>query len=153
MKGRPKIPTQLKKLKGTEDKRWMLENEVKFDLVMGDNSDKIKLKGDALKIFSEVCEQLRKTGIMAEVDSELVSAYAQKLATYKQAIKMLEAEGEVITGEKGTRINPWFDVSERSLKQAIAIGVLFGITPSARARIPAQAAPASKLELLKKKIS
>jgi P27 family predicted phage terminase small subunit len=90
---------------------------------------------------------------MAEVDSELVSAYAQKLATYKQAIKMLEAEGEVITGEKGTRINPWFDVSERSLKQAIAIGVLFGITPSARARIPAQAAPASKLELLKKKIS
>jgi len=50
-------------------------------------------------------------------------------------------------------INPWQTIRNQALKSATNIGQLFGITPSARARIPQQQQPASKLEILKKKIS
>lgn len=153
MRGRPKKPTELKKLQGTEDKRWMFDNEVEFELATENNQTDLELSKSALKIFHQVCEQLRKTGIMAEVDTDLVAAYAQKMSTYKRAVQILNRQTEVIVSEKGERINPWFDVAERSLKQATQIGQLFGITPSARSRIPAAAAPKSKLEILKKKIS
>lgn len=153
MRGRPRKPTEIKKIQGTEDKRWLIENEVEFELASDQNETDLKLTADETKIFQQVCEQLRKTGIMAEVDTDLVAAYAQKLGTYKRAVLVLKKQGEVISSEKGERINPWYDVAERSLKQATQIGQLFGITPSARSRIPASAAPKSKLEILKKKIS
>jgi phage terminase small subunit len=80
----------------------------------------------------------------------LIEGYAKALERYFQADAQLRVTSMVTMEGK---ISPWYDIAERSLKQATQIGQLFGITPSARARIPQQQQPASKLEILKKKIS
>ena len=145
MRGRPKKPNEIKKLQGTEDKRWLHE-EVKFEIA------KIPLEfgKDWESIKDLTFNQLRDIGIVAKVDMGLIEGYAKALERYFQADAQLRATSMVT--EEG-KISPWYDIAERSLKQATQIGQLFGITPSARARIPQQQQPASKLEILKKKIS
>ena len=145
---RPRKPTELKKLQGTYQKCRDI-NEIKFTIL----ENEIEIQKDWQKILQITCEQLRKIGILAEVDLNLVEAYAKAMSRYYEAQAQVEAMGMVIDGQAGLKVNPWFDVMEKSLKTACNVGGMFGITPSARARIPAQAAPASKLELLKKKIS
>jgi phage terminase small subunit len=65
---------------------------------------------------------------------------------------MTEKEGVVIVNRFGERVvSPWYDVRSKALKQATQMGQLFGITPSARAKIETgNVKPASKLELLRK---
>ncbi len=143
MRGRPKKPNEIKKIQGTEDKRWMHE-EVKFEVA------KIPLEfgKDWESIKDLTFNQLRDIGIVANVDMGLIEGYAKSLERYFQADAQLRATSMVT--EEG-KISPWYDIAERSLKQATQIGQLFGITPSARARIPQQTKPESKLEILKKK--
>jgi phage terminase small subunit len=71
---------------------------------------------------------------------------------YKKACEINNQEGEVVINRFGERVvSPWYDVRSKALKQATQMGQLFGITPSARAKIETgNVKPVSKLELLKK---
>lgn len=152
MRGRPKKPTEIKKLQGTEDKRWLVENEMKV-LPM----DEIPLapKGfsaSAAKIWDSVCRELKRNGLLASCDLELLRGYCILLHQFGEANKMVDKEGLVTISRHGEQVvNPWYRVQCESLKQATQIGQLFGITPSARSRINvASTKPQSKLDLLKK---
>ena len=148
MRGRPKKPNEIKKIQGTEDKRWMHE-EVKFEVA----KKPLDFERDYKSIMALTVKQLSEIGIVSNVDMGLVEGYAKALERYFHADEMMRTKGMVQDGPNGLKPSVWFDIAERSLKQATQIGQLFGITPSARARIPQQQQPESKLEFLKKKIS
>jgi len=93
--------------------------------------------------------------LLAGADLGLVAGYCNELGLYKAACAMTEKEGVVIVNRFGDQVvNPWYGVRSGALKQATQMGQLFGITPSARAKIETgNVKPASKLELLKKQKS
>ena len=148
MAGRPRKPDAVKKLQGTYQK-CRDTNPVEFKIATND----LAFGRDWESIMRTTVDQLREVGIVSDVDLGLVEGYAKALERYIQADEQLRVEGMVVIGVAGLKPSVWFEIAERSLKQATQIGQLFGITPSARARIPQQGKPESKLELLKKKIS
>ena len=152
MRGRPKLPTEIKKLQGTEDKRWLVENEMSFELNTEIPVTPEYVRKESVEIFEKVCRELKSIGMLVAVDTEMIASYAEAMATYQNACRELKKSGDVIEGEKGNpMINPFFNVRERSLKQAKEIGLLFGITPSARAKISnPTASKESKLDKFKK---
>lgn len=152
MRGRPKLPTEIKKLQGTEDKRWLIENEMKV-VPMDVLPEAPKTFNDAtIKIWDDVCRELKRNGLLASCDLELLRGYCILLNQFEQAHAMTKTEGLVVVSRLGEQvINPWYKIQCDSLKQATQIGQLFGITPSARSKISTAATkPVSKLDSLKK---
>ena len=152
MRGRPKLPTELKKLQGTEDKRWLVENEMKV-LPMDELPEAPKTFNAAtVKIWDGVCRELKRNGLLASCDLELLRGYCILLNQFEEAYAMTKKEGLVTVSRHGEQVvNPWYRVQCDSLKQATQLGQLFGITPSARSRISAAVVkPVSKLDSLKK---
>jgi P27 family predicted phage terminase small subunit len=153
MRGRKTIPTAIKELKGTLEKSRVLENEMKVSVINEIPEPSEDLNEEGRKIWENVCYELKRNGILSTVDLDLVESYCQEMAMYKHATRQLKNKGAVYKSQSGyPMINPWQTIRNQALKSATNIGQLFGITPSARARIPQQQQPASKLEILKKKI-
>jgi P27 family predicted phage terminase small subunit len=152
MRGRPKKPTEIKKLEGNNDKRWLVENEMKV-LPMDELPEAPKTFNAAtVKIWDTVCRELKRNGLLASCDLELLHGYCILLNQFVDANNMVKKEGLVTVSRHGEQVvNPWYRVQCESLKQATQIGQLFGVTPSARSRINvATTKPQSKLDTLKK---
>jgi P27 family predicted phage terminase small subunit len=104
------------------------------------------------KIWNGVCIELKRNGLLASCDLELLRGYCILLNQFEDAYSMTKKEGLVTVSRHGEQVvNPWYRVQCDSLKQATQLGQLFGITPSARSRISAAVVkPVSKLDSLKK---
>lgn len=152
MRGRPKLPTEIKKIQGTEDKRWLVENEMKVLPLDEIPPAPAGFTGELQTIWGTVCRELQRNGLLASCDLELLHGYCQQLHNYYLACAKLKKEGLVVCNRLGEQVvSPWFSVQSQALKQATQIGQLFGITPSARSRITSNVQkPQSKLDLLKK---
>jgi len=153
MKGRPRVPTEVKKLKGTAQKCRILENEMALTASTEEPTPEIDFKTPrAKKIFDEMCFELKKINMLVGVDLGIIAMYSEAVANYYVAVEKCEEQGMVIETQQGPKVNPWFTTKQNCVKQAMQLGQLIGVTPSARARIPNNnQKPISKLELLKKK--
>lgn len=153
MRGRKPIPTAIKETKGTLRKHRVLENEVTVQLVSNIPEPPDDLSAEAKKTWRNVCDELKSNGLLATVDLELVQAYCNEMSMYREAVRQIKKTNPLVKSPSGyPMINPWQTIRKQSLKSAMDLGQLFGLTPSARARIPnTNAKPVTKLELLKKK--
>ena len=152
MKGRPRIPTEIKILKGTLSPSRELLAPMLVELSEGVPQPPAHLNALGFEYWEVTCRELKNNNLLTGVDLGLVAGYCNELGLYKKACGMTEAEGEVIVNRFGDKaVSPWYDVRSRALKQATQMGQLFGVTPSARGKIETgKSAPVSKLELLQK---
>jgi P27 family predicted phage terminase small subunit len=152
MRGRKPIPTEIKELKGTLEKSRMLKNEMSVELSNTIPDAPEDLNEEAKQIWVKICEELKRNRILAVVDLDLVESYCHEMALYKHATRMIKQKGGVFKSPSGyPMINPWLTIKRQALKSATDLGVLFGLTPSARSRIPNNNPQTNnKLELLKK---
>jgi P27 family predicted phage terminase small subunit len=152
MKGRPRKPTDLKKIEGTFRADRNLEQPMLVELSVGVPQPPVHLNPLGFEYWDITCKELLNNNLLAGADLGLVAGYCNELGLYKSACEMTEKEGVVIVNRFGDQcVNPWYSVRSAALKQATQMGQLFGITPSARAKIETgNVKPASKLELLKK---
>jgi P27 family predicted phage terminase small subunit len=152
MKGRPRKPVELKKLEGTYQPCRNLEQPMIVELSVGVPQPPVHLNPLGFEYWDITCKELLNNNLLAGADLGLVAGYCNELGLYKSACEMTEKEGVVIVNRFGDQcVNPWYSVRSAALKQATQMGQLFGITPSARARIETgNVKPASKLELLRK---
>ena len=152
MKGRPRIPTEIKILKGTLSPSRELLAPMLVELSEGVPQPPAHLNASGFEYWEVTCRELKNNHLLTGVDLGLVAGYCNELGLYKKACGMTEAEGEVIVNRFGDKtVSPWYDVRSRALKHATHRGQLFGVTPSARGKIETgKSAPASKLELLQK---
>jgi P27 family predicted phage terminase small subunit len=152
MKGRPRIPTEIKILKGTLSPSRELAAPMLVELSEGVPQPPAHLTPLGFEYWDVTCRELKNNHLLTGVDLGLVAGYCNELGLYKKACGMTEAEGEVIVNRFGDKaVSPWYDVRSRALKQATQMGQLFGVTPSARGKIETgKSAPVSKLELLQK---
>jgi P27 family predicted phage terminase small subunit len=152
MKGRPRIPTEIKILKGTVERSRELLAPMVVELSEGVPQPPAHLNALGFEYWDVTCRELKNNHLLTGVDLGLVAGYCNELGLYKKACVITEQEGEVVLNRFGDKvISPWYDVRSRALKQATQMGQLFGVTPSARGKIETgKSAPASKLELLQK---
>ena len=152
MKGRPRIPTEIKVMKGTLSPSRELAAPMIVELSEGVPQPPAHLNALGFEYWDITCKELLNNNLLAGADLGLVAGYCNELGLYKSACEMTEKEGVVIVNRFGDQcVNPWYSVRSAALKQATQMGQLFGITPSARARIETgNVKPASKLELLRK---
>ena len=152
MKGRPRIPTEIKILKGTVERSRELLAPMVVELSEGVPQPPAHLNALGFEYWDVTCRELKNNHLLTGVDLGLVAGYCNELGLYKKACEITNIEGEVIVNRFGDKvISPWYDVRSRALKQATQMGQLFGVTPSARGKIETgKSAPVSKLELLQK---
>lgn len=138
MRGRKPIPTAIKENKGTVRKSRVLQNEVTVQLVSSIPEPPDDLSAEAKKTWRNVCDELKANGLLATVDLELVQAYCNEMSMYREAVRQIKKTNPLVKSPSGyPMINPWQTIRKQSLKSAMDLGQLFGLTPSARTRIPA----------------
>ena len=140
MKGRKKLPDNIKALRGTDQPcRTSDKPAVQTSSVI--SLPKVGLKGTAKKIFVVVATELIHNNLLDVYGVDMVVAYAREMALYHDMMTEVEREGitiEVVT-KNGvvTQINPKRKVAEGALASAKSLATEFGMTPSSRSRVSA----------------
>lgn len=150
MTGRKKIPTEIKKARGTLRKCRELENPMQVKKVDGLPVAPKWLSKIGREQFGIVVNQLHSLGMLYEVDIKLIEAYCNSMALHIECEQTLRKTGRIQvyrdseSGEiKHSQIVPLQTISKQSLEAAIKIASHFGLTPSSRTRISSP----SKLEI------
>ena len=140
MKGRKKLPDNIKALRGT-DQPCRMSDKPAVQTAMVVKLPKVGLKGTAKKIFAVVATELMHNNLLDVYGVDMVVAYAREMALYHDMMTEVEREGvtiEVVT-KNGvvTQINPKRKVAEGALASAKSLATEFGMTPSSRSRVSA----------------
>lgn len=140
MKGRKKIPDEVKSLRGT-DQPCRVAGQAPASGTTVVALPKTGLKGTAKKVFAVVATELINKNLLDVVGVDLVVAYCREMGLYHDMMRDIEREGvtvDVIT-KNGvvTQINPKRKVAEGALSAAKALAAEFGMTPSSRSRVAA----------------
>ena len=140
MKGRKKLPDNIKALRGTDQPCRMSEKPA-VQTAMVVKLPKVGLKGTAKKIFAVVATELMHNNLLDVYGVDMIVAYAREMALYHDMMTEVEREGvtiEVVT-KNGvvTQINPKRKVAEGALASAKSLATEFGMTPSSRSRVSA----------------
>lgn len=144
MTGRPKIPTEIKKARGTLRKSRELDNPMTVKKI--DIPDAPKwLSKIGKEQFKLVATQLHSIDMLCEVDVQLIVAYSNSMALHIECEQALRKNGRVMVyrnddGEpKHSQIVPLQAVSKQALEMCLKLASQFGLTPSARSKISAPA--------------
>ena len=140
MKGRKKIPDEVKSLRGT-DQPCRVAGQAPASGTTVVALPKTGLKGTAKKVFAVVATELINKNLLDVVGVDLVVAYCREMGLYHDMMRDIEREGvtvDVIT-KNGvvTQINPKRKVAEGALSAAKNLAAEFGMTPSSRSRVAA----------------
>lgn len=136
--GRKAKPTALKELEGNPGKRALNQKEPKPKVAIPECP--AQLKGDARVEWKRITKQLFPLGVISELDRAALTSYCIAWGTLLKAIKMIEKEHEVIISENGGAYqNPWVSIRNKAMEQILKHSSEFGMTPSSRARIKADA--------------
>jgi P27 family predicted phage terminase small subunit len=134
-KGRKKLPTNLKVIKGTIRKVRENEKEPQF-LILNELPEPPEYFSDyARKIYLETGLQLITNGILTKIDFEIFLAYITELARYKDSQMQLHKLGHILKIDNKPVVNPYLRVSEKSILILLRIACEFGLTPAARSKV------------------
>ena len=137
MKGRKPIPTEIKKQKGTFRKSRGVD-EIKPELSLYPKPPEY-LTEHGLEVWSLTVPFLTGLKILTQVDEQLLGAYCNEMGRYNEIAAKIKVNGILTKAPKNDYImaHPLYARMKKSWKSATEIGVLFGITPSARTRVQA----------------
>jgi P27 family predicted phage terminase small subunit len=139
-------PTHLKVITGNPGHYPLNENEPKPKLVIP--SPPAELSEDARIEWEYVAARLHVIGCLSEIDRGALAAYCQAYGRWQQAERALAemAKKDQLTGglliktTNGNAIqNPLVGTANKALSDMVRYAAEFGMTPSARSRIQAQA--------------
>uniref|UniRef100_UPI004056E55D phage terminase small subunit P27 family n=1 Tax=Alistipes sp. TaxID=1872444 RepID=UPI004056E55D len=140
MKGRKKLPDNIKALRGTDQPCRMTDKPAVHGATVI-KLPKVGLKGTAKKVFAVVATELMHNNLLDVYGVDMVVAYAREMALYHDMMSDIEKEGVTIEVETKngtvTQINPKRKVAEGALAAAKSLAVEFGMTPSSRSRVSA----------------
>lgn len=137
--GRPMLPSNLKILKGTDQKCRMNENEPKPEIEAPDAPE--FLNAVALAEWNRLVPELVKLGILAKIDSTTLAAYCATFARWVEAEGMLMSEGSVIETSNGNIIqSPWVGIANTALGHMRKFLTEFGMSPASRSKVIATGA-------------
>ena len=140
--GRPRIPTALKLIRGTQRADRMNPNEPKPAVDIPPAP--AHLSDEARAEWERITPELAALGLLSRIDRASLAAYCEFWADFVQACAMCATkEGQdrkVIKAATGTLIeNPYYTIKKRSAELMHKFATEFGLTPASRTRINAVA--------------
>jgi P27 family predicted phage terminase small subunit len=142
-KGRKKLPTQLKKIRGTLDKSRAVKNEMQVSSLSELPSAPEWLRETAQIEWCNVTNELLNLQMLHKIDLILLAAYCNAISLHIELEQLLMEKGRVnhYYNEDGSlrhsQSKPEVKISNDSLANALKIAVQFGFTPSSRGSISA----------------
>jgi P27 family predicted phage terminase small subunit len=146
VRGRRPKPTALKLIEGNRGKRPFNQNEPQVPTPMPTAPPHLTV--DALEEWDRVAVWLHRIGLLSEVDRAALAAYAQAYGRWVQAERAIAkmAERDQLTGglmiktTNGNAIqNPVVGIANKAAADMMRYATEFGMTPSSRTRINAEA--------------
>lgn len=143
MRGRKPTPTALKLIAGNPGKRPLRLDEFKpyAEIPRAPKH----LKGEALKEWKRVTVELHRYGMISQADRGALAMLCTCWGRYVQAEEMIEKAAAQAPGSYGMFVktpnnfavqSPWLAVSNKAMEQYKVFCAEFGLTPSARSRMP-----------------
>ena len=136
--GRKPKPTAIKKLEGNPGKRRLNEQEP----IPDKKAPKCPmwLEPEAKKEWRRTAKRLEVLGILTEVDMAAFAGYCQAFARWKEAEEFISKHGTIVKTPSGYwQQVPQVPIAQTYLKIMHKFCEQFGLTPSARSRIIADA--------------
>jgi len=135
-----RLPTELKKQRGTLRKDRLNENEPKLPSVIPPIPT--WLSEDGQKAFSELSNLLHDMSVLTQADELALTLLCDAYSEYKKAkevVNELGATMEVTSREGNTKsvIRPEVQIANQSFVRVFQLLKEFGLTPSSRAKVNA----------------
>jgi len=156
MRGRPKLTAEEKTKRGTIKKsreKQIASVELEPTFLVSDLEPPKKLGTHATLVWRKTIPELKKNGLLAVIDVDLLVAYCCEMGRYNYSVQVMEKRPPVYKSKTGhEQVDPWFTVAQKSIDMALKIGQNFGITPAARSKVGGAASkPKSVSDMLKGK--
>ena len=138
--GRKPLPTHLKLVKGTARPHRLNSAEPRPEVLAPEPPEYLDARAKAH--FVALSALLARQGIMTELDAAALARYCVVWGRWLDAEQEVQSRGAVVKTVAGNVIqNPFLPVANRCLAQLAQIESEFGMTPSSRSRIRAEAGP------------
>lgn len=140
-RGRKRIPTKIKKLKGTLQKCRTQENEMQVAVLEKMPHAPLWLSEIGKQEWDNVCFELYNKQMLHKIDLPLIAAYCNAMALHIETEIMLREKGriQVYKNTDGTikhaQSVPHQKIANDALERALKIAAQFGLTPSSRSAI------------------
>lgn len=143
-RGAPKKPPHLKLVSGT-DRADRIDPEL-IELTDGaDPAAPDYLGADEKTTWADTVELLRPMGLLSGVDVSLMVAYCISVSTVKTATGTIAAEGLYSATQAGIpATHPAVIIRRQAMADMVSYAIQMGMTPAARLRLNATAAPKKK---------
>jgi P27 family predicted phage terminase small subunit len=137
MRGRKKLPTNVKILRGTFRPHRASPSEPR-PLVQVPRPPRLILEDEeARKEWKRMSRELKALGLVTLIDRAALSAYCVLWSRWIDAEAKVREKGSVVRGSEGPVMNPYLRVASRALDGLKAMLLEFGMTPSSRTRVAA----------------
>lgn len=140
-RGRKRLPTKEKELRGTLKAERVVPNEMTAQVVKSLPDPPEWLTEIGKEEFVKVTSELFNKQMLHQIDIKLIEAYCNAMALHIETEMMLREKGriQVYRNEDGsikhTQSVPYQAISDKALDKALKIAAQFGLTPSARSTI------------------
>ena len=140
MKGRKKIPTKVKELKGTLEKSRLVGNEMETTQVVSMPNAPTFLNEYGQDEWHLVTNELANIKMLHLTDLSILAMYCNEIGTYRAIANELKGNYTEQTIDKdgrlrSSKIAPKYKVMQNAFQNAVKIATQFGFTPSSRASL------------------
>ena len=136
MSGPPKLPTALKKARGTLQPCRTPKSEP--TPVPGVPDPPASMDGEARAEWDRIAPELAKLGVLSRIDRTMLTLYCEAWADYLDASEKVKTTGKVLKTEAGNfQENPYFSIKKRCAELCHKFAVEFGMSAASRTRIAA----------------
>jgi P27 family predicted phage terminase small subunit len=134
--GRPSVPANIKKLRGT-DRKDREKEIIVFTAITEVPKPAAWLYAKAKKNFVNICEMLIEKGLLTNANAGHVVIMAQEFARYEMAIRELKKKGEVLISKKNgyQQPSPWVAIANQCQKNYRDYAALFGLDPISATKV------------------
>jgi P27 family predicted phage terminase small subunit len=139
--GRPRTPSKMKVLRGTDRADRMLANEMDPKTAVLLPSPPAYLDSVAKKVWEKTTRALKELDMLVEVDYELLAAYCFNYAIIEKCSKEISKPGGMHikyknkAGATNLTAHPNIKIYNDALGNLNRLAAQFGFTPSSRTRI------------------
>lgn len=139
MPGPPPKPGAIRRLEGNPGKRPIPEEPRIGSMVVEVHEfpAPATLPDKVADVWDEVVPDLVAIGLVRSIDATMLEAMCRAIARARECEAIIDDEGVMIDGHRGSVIHPAFRVAERSWKTALTIARDYGMTAVGRLKVGA----------------
>lgn len=138
--GRPRLPSAVKKARGSYRPSTAAKNEVAFKVVRLQAPDWLDER--ALEEWERIVPLLDEVRVLTEPDLAALANYCSTASVAINATIKYQQEGYMKSAAKGStfgpKVHPMIKVAQEARAQCLRFAIEFGLTPAARSRIVGQ---------------